>query len=326
MPKTSSVQSEEDLETLLKKSRETSWKNFGKKIRFYSPSFSNKRSNHDAFPSISVTGNSCSLKCLHCQGIVLKTMISAPTPAKLIEVCRDIKSKGGVGCLISGGCTPTGVVPLERFVDALTQIKKDLGLTLVVHTGIIDRLTAEKLKAAEIDAALIDVIGSDETIQEIYHVKSSVAAFEVSLKAISDARIPLIPHVLIGLHFGQLKGEARALQIISKYDPAAVIAISFFPIKGTAMEKIAPPKPGDIARVLVMARSLMPSTPLVLGCMRPSGQHRIETDILAIKAGVNAIAFPCDEAVALAEEMKLKIAFSPECCSLIYRDMLARRK
>jgi len=255
----------------------------------------------------------------------LETMISAPTPAKLIEVCRDLKARGGVGCLISGGCTPTGVVPLERFVDAIAQIKRDFGLTLVIHTGIIDRETAERLKTAGIDAALIDVIGSDETLQEIYHIKSRVTAFDASLRALSDAGVPLIPHVLIGLHFGQLKGEAHALEMISRYNPAAVIAISFFPIKGTAMEKVSPPKPEDIARVLVAARSLMPGVPLVLGCMRPSGRHRIETDTLAVKAGVNAIAFPCEEAIELAEEMKLETAFSSECCSLIYRDLLSRR-
>ena len=321
MPQLFSIPPREDLEETLKKAQEISRTNFGKRIHFYSPSFSNKKSSHNSFPSISITGNACSLKCLHCQGIVLKTMISAPTPEKLIEVCTNLKDKGGVGCLISGGCTPAGIVPIEKFIDAITLVKKKLGLTVVVHTGIIDEETAQKLKTAGIDAAMIDIIGSDETLQEVYHVKSRVAAFDTSMKALSDAGIPLIPHILVGLHFGELKGEANALKIISKYNPAAVIVISFFPIKGTAMEKVAPPTPEDIARVITAARSMMPKIPLVLGCMRPSGQHRAKTDTYAVKAGVNAIAFPSEEAIKLAEEMRLETSYSPECCSLIYRDI-----
>jgi uncharacterized radical SAM superfamily protein len=35
--------------------------------------------------------------------------------------------------------------------------------------------------------------------------------------------------------------------------------------------------------------------------MRPKGKHRAETDTLAIKAGVDAIAFPAEEAIEYAE-------------------------
>jgi uncharacterized radical SAM superfamily protein len=316
--------SQSELEKDLGKARATSWKNLGKRIHFYSPSFSHRKSSRLSFPSISITGNSCSLNCLHCQGIVLKTMISASTPKKLIEVCRRLKEEGGVGCLISGGCTPAGIVPLDDFVDAIAQIKKELGLTIVVHTGIIEEGTAERLKTAGVDAALIDVIGSDETLKQIYHIRSGVESFAHSLKALSEAKIPLVPHVLVGLHFGQLRGEAKALEMVSRYNPAAVIVISFFPIKGTALEGTAPPKPEDIARVFIASRNLMPKTPLVLGCMRPSGMHRIRTDNYAVESGVNAIAFPTDEAVQLARNLGLNTFFSPECCSMIYRDILRK--
>jgi uncharacterized radical SAM superfamily protein len=55
--------------------------------------------------------------------------------------------------------------------------------------------------------------------------------------------------------------------------------------------------------------------------MRPKGRHRVETDILAIKAGVNAIAFPTEEAIAFAQEQGYKIVFSSFCCSRIYVDI-----
>jgi len=317
--------SEEELEKMTDASRELSWKHFGRKIWFYAPSFTHYkcfrfRSSPDFFPSISVTGASCALNCKHCQGKILRTMIPALTPVDLIEVCRRLKEKGCVGFLISGGCLPDGSVPLERFVEALAQIKRDLGLRIVAHTGLIDLQLARKLKEAEVDAALIDVIGSDETIKEVYQLNAQVEDYDRSLKALHDSGIPLVPHVLVGLHHGKLKGELQALKMISKYDPSAVIVIALTPIMGTPMEEVTPPKPGDILRVLITARFMMPSTPLVLGCVRPKGKHRVETDILAVKAGVNAIAFPSGDAVRLADSVGLAVSFSSLCCSQIFEE------
>jgi uncharacterized radical SAM superfamily protein len=55
--------------------------------------------------------------------------------------------------------------------------------------------------------------------------------------------------------------------------------------------------------------------------MRPTGKHRTRTDTLAVEAGVNAIAFPEEEAIRLAESMGLKMTFSLKCCSQIYEDI-----
>ena len=70
-------------------------------IRFYAPSFvhyKNKyfRTSHNAFPSISITGSSCSLKCKHCNGKVLDTMVPTMTPAELFDVCVELKDAGAV--------------------------------------------------------------------------------------------------------------------------------------------------------------------------------------------------------------------------------------
>jgi len=297
-----------------------------RKIRFYAPSFMYYKSNRycslpTAFPSISVTGSSCALKCKHCGGKVLNTMFPALTPEKLVKICTDLKSKGTLGCLISGGCLPNGSVPLHKFMKAIAKIKRDLGLTVVVHTGITDFSMAMKLKEAGVDAALIDVIGSDETIREIYQLNVRVEDYDASLRALREAEVPVVPHILVGLHYGKLKGELQALEMISKHEPSALIVIALMPIRGTPMENVNPPLPEDIAKVLVSVKLMMPKTPLVLGCMRPKGEHKIETDMLAIKSGVHAMAFPTNEAVQLAEEMGLETSFSSLCCSQIFEDI-----
>jgi uncharacterized radical SAM superfamily protein len=315
-----------ELEQALAVARDIGWKHFGKRIRFYAPSFMYYKtdcfcSSPAAFPSISVTGSFCALKCKHCGGKVLNTMMSALTPQQLLEVCSDVKRKGGIGCLISGGCLPDGSVPLDKFVDAIAEVKQKLGLTVVVHTGVVDLCMAKRLKDAGVDAALIDIIGSDETIKEIYQLNVRVSDYEKSLSALHQSGIPLVPHVLVGLHYGKLRGELQALKMIAKYSPSAVIVIALMPIRGTIMQKVQPPSPEDIARVLVVARFMLPKTPLVLGCMRPKGRHRVETDMLAVKAGVNAIAFPDGKAVKLAESFGFEAVFSSLCCSQVFEDL-----
>lgn len=297
-----------------------------KEIHFYAPSFiyyatSYYQSSPTDFPTISITGRSCALKCKHCGGKVLNTMYSTTTPEKLSELCMQFKRKEALGCLISGGCMPDGSVPIGKFIQIIEKIKRELGLTVIVHTGIIHFKTAKKLKNAGVDAALIDVIGSDETIKEIYRLNVTVKAYEDSLKALHEASVAFVPHVIVGLHYGKLKGELHALRIISKYQPSALVIIAFMPIHGTEMEKVTPPKPIEIAKVIATARLTFPKTPLALGCMRPKGKHRIETDILALKAGVNAIAFPTEEAIRFAEKQGYVTAFSSLCCSQIFTEM-----
>ena len=297
-----------------------------KEIRFYAPSFMYYKTKHycsssEDFPTISVTGKGCALKCKHCGGLVLNTMYAAVTPEELFETCAELNDRGAKGCLISGGCLPDGSVPLERFIPKMAEIKKRFGLTLFVHTGIIDFPTASALKKAGVDAALIDVIGSDKTIREIYNLNITVKDYADSLQALTAARIPFVPHVIVGLQYGKLEGEKQALEMISKTAPSAVVIIAFMPIRKTEMENIKPPKPQDIARVLAVSRLMFPSIPLVLGCMRAKDAFSGKTEIMAMKAGVDAIAFPTEEALKFAESQELKYSFSSYCCSQILTDI-----
>ena len=317
---------EKELKEHLKDAEEIRWKNFGKKIHFYAPSFMYYKTSHyhsspTDFPTISVTGRSCALKCKHCGGTVLNTMYSATTPEKLFELCTQLKHKEASGCLISGGCLPNGSVPLGKFIHIIEKVKRELGLTVIVHTGTIDFKTAEKLRDAGVDAALIDVIGSDETIREIYRLNVTVEAYEDSLRALHEAGVAFVPHVIVGLHYGKLEGELHALKMISNYQPSALVVIAFMPIHGTEMENVTPPKSTEIAKIIATARLMFPKTPLALGCMRPKGKHRIETDILALKAGVNAIAFPTEEAIRFAEKQGYATTFSSLCCSQIFTEL-----
>ena len=314
-----------DLNRLLKISSEIRRKNFGNTIKFYAPSFLHYQNAYfntpkNNFPSISITGTSCTLMCKHCNTQILKTMIPATTPKKLIEVCRRLNEQGSKGCLISGGCLPDGSMPIEKFLGAITQVKKEYDLTIALHTGIISHKVANGLKEAGVDSVLIDIIGSDDTIKEIYKLDVTVKNYEASLKALHDSKHHFIPHVIVGLHYGKLKGELTALKMIAKYKPSALVIIALTPLRNTLMKGVKPPTSQDIAEILTTARIMFPDTPIALGCMRPTGKHRIETDKLAIASGVNAIAFPDESVIEYAKASGINIEFLSVCCSQIYEN------
>jgi len=60
--------------------------------------------------------------------------------------------------------------------------------------------------------------------------------------------------------------------------------------------------------------------------MRPKGAIRGETDVLALKAGVDAVAFPSEEAVKYAETKGFTISFSSYCCAQMYIDAAEKIK
>jgi lipoyl synthase len=300
-----------------------------REIRFYAPSFTYYKTRYfcsstSFFPTISVTGTACSQNCKHCGGKVLGTMHPALNPQQLFDLCVKLKADGAGGCLISGGCMPDGSVPLKPFADVIGRVKRELGLTVFVHTGMVDSETAVLLKSAGVDAVLIDVVGSDETIRKVFNLNIAVRDYAYSLKALQAAGLNVIPHVIVGLNNGELGGEFEALKMILPTEASAIVIIAFMPIHGTEMEKAKPPKPIDIAKVAATARVMFPNTPLVLGCMRPKGKLRSETDVYALQAGVDAVAFPSEKAVNYAQQQGHRVSFSSYCCAQIYMDFKAR--
>ncbi|MFQ5863190.1 MAG: radical SAM protein [Candidatus Brocadiales bacterium] len=292
------------------------------RIVFYAPGLKRyeieefaQKTPHNFLP-ISITGRECMLNCDHCGGQLLRHMRAAATPEKLLETCRKAASTGTTGVLISGGCDTYGRVPLERFFDAMREIKRSLGLKIFVHSGIVDDTLARALNWAAVDAVLMDVIGSNETIGDVYHLKASVKDYEASMHALSRHEIPVMPHIVLGLHYGMLKGEETALEIVSLHSLKALVIVILTPLLGTPMEDVTPPPIEAVGDFFQEARSNMPSTPIILGCARPMGEYKQMVDRLAIDAGFDGIAFPAEGAVTYARNKGLETVFMESCCGL----------
>lgn len=303
---------------IIEQARELSWKNFGKRITFYLPGMIRYGAEQGRYPAISVTGDECELDCNHCQGKVLEPMIPCRTPELLREKCLRLDEQGFIGCLLSGGSNGNGMVPWDDFVDVIAEIKQKTNLRISIHTGITNQRTARRLKRAGLDQALIDVIGSDETVKEICHLKGGIRVIRNSLRALSKAGIPTVPHIVVGLHYGEIRGEFKALEIISEYQPETVVIVTLTNFNETPMSKVTPPRPEEIAEVLLAARLIMPETELSLGCERSRGKDGWKIEEYAIDIGVNRIAIQSERAIKRARDYGLEINFQKTCCSVNY--------
>jgi len=83
------------------------------------------------------------------------------------------------------------------------------------------------------------------------------------------------------------------------------------------MHGVKTPSPEEIAKIAAIARIVNPNTKINFGCASPSGPEKIETEKLLIKAGINSMAYPTDEAIDYAHDLGLKSSFREECCSLL---------
>ncbi len=301
--------------------------NFGDAIHFYLPSLKHYETNEVATPAtarfvpVSVTGTSCRLMCDHCRGQILTSMTPVGSPDELVALGERLARRGANGVLVTGGSDLRGVVPLAPFSDAMRELKERHGLTVIVHTGLVDRDEARALGRAGIDAAMIDVIGADETVREVYHLDAAVERFDAALAHLADEGVPTAPHVVIGIHYGRIVGEGRALEMIARHPVASLVLVVLSPLPGTPMEGLACLTGEDLAELFAEARMMFPRTPVLLGCARPEGDEKFGIDEAALAAGVNGIAFPADGIVARAGEMGLRPVFSSDCCALIFREL-----
>ncbi|MHA1912014.1 MAG: radical SAM protein [Candidatus Kariarchaeaceae archaeon] len=264
---------------------------------------------------MSVTGNKCYLLCKHCNGSLLEGLLEVKEPNDLWEIAVKIHKDQGEGFLLTGGCDTRGVVHFSKYFDILEKIKKEFDLEMVVHTGLVSRSDAESFKRIGIKAVLVDIIGSDRAIQEVYNLPNhKVSDYDNLLALLHELDLPVVPHVLAGLEYGEIKGEYAAIDMITKHNHLGIIIIVFMPIQGTPFQDIKSPPVDDVIKIINYAKQKT-SKPVILGCARPRGKYRMDLDQKAVTAGIDAIARPSITAISEAEKKELEIHASSTCCA-----------
>jgi uncharacterized radical SAM superfamily protein len=279
-----------------------------KKINFFITS--------SLFPSLSITGSSCALMCQHCKGKLLEALIPAKTCEELEKKALALYRKGAKGILLTGGCDERGRVPIRNLIPAIKKLKEKTDLILIAHTGFISSDEASMLKDSGLDGIGFDVIGDMTTVRDVYGLDVSEKEYTDSLRAIEDSGLIVFPHVCVGLHFGELRGEYRALELISSINPTTIIITGLMPVAGTPMEHIKP-RPSDFEKVIEKAKEMFPDTPVVLGCAHSSGKDRDEIEKIALRVGVSGIAAPTMQTIGFAKENGYEINYYGMCCGLV---------
>lgn len=293
-------------------------------IEFYAPGLKRwetsewKPTNPRRFLPVSVTGSACALQCDHCQAKVLEGMASVRLGEDLFDVARRLKAQGSEGLLVSGGSTRTGGVPMLGHLRHIPRIRAELGMRVVVHSGVVSPELARGLAEAGVDGVMLDIIGADETIRDVYHLDLTVADFDRSLALLAGHGMRIIPHIVCGLHYGRFLGEHRALEIIARHPVSTLIIVVLVPLVGTPMGDLPPPPVADVTAFFVQARAALPDTKVNLGCARPLGPMKRELDEAAIDIGLDGIAYPAEGIVGYARSKGLEPRFYEYCCSLTW--------
>ena len=292
-------------------------------IRFSTPTFKEydnseiKGCGKNSFPAFSITGGACALDCDHCQAKILEPMIPAIKPDMLDRKVRAlIQLQNLQGFLLSGGSNRKNEINYERFYPVIEGLKRDFpDLKIAIHTALTDEVGAKRMEAAGVDTAMMDVIGAQETIEQVYHLDRPVEDFEKTLAALTATSMEISPHIVIGLHYGEILGEETALDMVARHGVNALVLVVIMPFyakPGT----FKTPATSDVGRIFLEARQRLGERQLLLGCARPPGMHKRVTDAYAIMAGLDGIAFPAEGAVAVTRAIGREFTQEHACCSI----------
>ncbi|MFZ7111117.1 MAG: hypothetical protein ACOWYE_05495 [Desulfatiglandales bacterium] len=290
----------------------------GNDFTFYLPGMVRYGRERGRYPAISITGAECQLLCEHCKGRLLDPMIKVTNAAAFLSTGKRFERSGAFGLLLSGGSDHRGRLPWHKYFGAISGLCQETLLYLSAHTGFPDPKTCHLLKESGVRQALLDVMGDEETAKAIYHLEGMRPVLD-AMEGICDAGLQFVPHIVAGLSYGRISAEYKAIEMISRYAPSALVIVVLTPLKGTPMAHVSPPAPLEIARLIARARCLMPEIPIALGCERPRNRDGLEMERLSIMAGATRMAVWSEESIAFASQLGLRPRFQLTCCSLEYR-------
>lgn len=261
------------------------------------------------FVQVSLTGDSCALKCPHCRGRFLRHMEPAMSPAALYALAERSAARGVRGMLLSGGCDAEGQVPVFDYLDIIENIKKNISISINLHTGFIDLARIPELAGKGIDAISFDVIGSPDVVKRIHGLDLGPGYFGKALDAFKEAGLNAVPHITAGLDRGLDSGEMEALGILAPRNPRFLVVNALMSSEGSERSL------ARMLEVLRMASEMLPSTALGIGCMRPRGDWLDARKVAEL--GIAAIAMPSGRLVRELRAMGVPLEEKGGCCAFL---------
>ncbi|MCX8095474.1 MAG: radical SAM protein [Caldisericia bacterium] len=254
---------------------------------------------------VSLTGDICSLNCLHCNSFYLKGMKTKD------ESLSYLQSEEFSSFLISGGFDEKGKLDIFSNLDYIKKVKTS-GKKIVLHPGFITKEEIDALKGY-IDVISFDFIYDDETIKEIYHLEYKKEDFKTQYLLLRR-NIKTIPHIIVGLYKGIIKGEYEAIDVLAELKPSLIIFLVIVPTKETPFEKINIPDIGEIKELFMKAKRKLRLTKFHLGCMVPKGEIKDEIELAAFESGFIGFVNPQNKLKNLVKDPEVYY----ECDALYY--------
>jgi len=251
------------------------------------------------FPSLSMSGNGCILKCDHCLGKYLSYMQNASMPEKLLSLAEKFYSEGKKGYLLSGGCDLDGkMLNLNKILPAVKKTIDEYDFIVKLHTGFLNYKDAENIVSSGVQIASMEMLSSSESIERVYHLSASAKDYLNTFLNLEKAGMPYItPHIVIGLPYSN-RSEFQSIDFLKDLKISTLSLVVFRPTKGTIFEKTPLIMPEYFSEVAHHARSSF-SGKIILAALRPRESEwwskkdivsRIEIE--AIDNGLDGIEVP----------------------------------
>jgi uncharacterized radical SAM superfamily protein len=266
------------------------------------------------FQSLSVTGSTCELNCEHCHTHYLEHMIDVSSEKKLRKTLDNLVEQNALGCLISGGCDAEGRVPLLRFHQTLKEYKQNTSLIFNFHVGLINEQEIQKIADIQPNFVSFDLTLDEEIIRDVYHLRRQVQDYVTTYQSLIKNGVRTIPHICVGLNFGDIKNELMALQEIAKCPVDLIVFLVIIPPPDHPKFHSANIK--EVGNLFTTARLLFPQTELSLGCMRPRDSNRYQIEELAFHSGFNRYEIPSRKTLKMIKENGFTVKTFNVCCAV----------
>jgi len=244
--------------------------------------------------SYSITGNNCGLDCDFCKQKYLEHMKNPDI--------EDIDTSKYSSILVSGGFDKNGVLPLPKVSFFKNLFQKNIKINM--HLGFFSKDQEDTLSeiGKYVDAFSYNFLPEKKCIS---HISSDFKKedYIISYKEFLRLGFNIFPHILLGLT--DKSGERQIFDLLSSFSPEKVILLVKIPLDKS--ELLYPFE--RLKDCISYIKNVLPTTKIIIGCMRPGGLWRKQNDILAMSCDIHGIVNP-----AISKDVIAYNEIIEECC------------
>lgn len=292
------------------------------KVRFAVPgskTYINRYYKNDprSFINISLTGKRCSLMCVNCRAVLLKSMVDASSE-NIVDIVSRNHCKELNGILISGGFTKDGRLALSGSHLGQLKIlrKKYPGLKILIHCGFTDSDMAKKIASISPDGVLLNIVADTRTIEAVYGLKGfSPRDYYLSFEHLKGEGLDVAPHIVTGLLSPVISSEYRAVDTLIDMGAGSLV----FVVNKRLSKAFKDPgyDRNGFVGLVKYAREKSKDIKISFGCAQPSGRDKTDTEIELLRLKIDSMAFPSEKAIEFALKNDIAFKFSEECCAFL---------